>query len=553
MKKFMKKFITLSLVLTMAVSGFAACSSNDGGSSGGASSSKAESSASAEDSSKAEDDKDTSEEDSGTAEDGSPEVEPVDYEISILTVSHDGTIISPDHPNFKTLKDHTGYDVKLEYILNASYAEQISTRLAGGDLPGLVVITGNSGPVVTAAKAGAFWDITDEYKNYPNLAQANEDIMKNISIEGRYYGIYRERVIGRAGMSYRSDWLENLGLEEPKTMDEFYDVLHAMTYDDPDGNGADDTYGMTWCVYLGPFENLAVMHGAPNYWGIDEENKLYPWFESEKYIDAMNFSKKLYDEGLINKDFAALQTGEWTNDFATGKSGFHIDVVDQGNRMAVSMKDNGFMTQEQVDDGEIVWVMGGVENADGDRFMLPTTGNAGYVAISTSGAKTEEDRDHYLTFMDRCNDKVGQNILAWGTEGVTYDFDEDGFMVPYTPEEIVERSGAGMENTAGWNQFGMNTVPDQMYPRKDNVREQRQREINEENLNYVVHNPTLPLTSDTYTAKASSLELIISDATINYITGKIDLDGFKAETQRWYDDGGQESLEEFQASYDSIN
>jgi putative aldouronate transport system substrate-binding protein len=42
----------------------------------------------------------------------------------------------------------------------------------------------------------------------------------------------------------RQDWLDNLGLEVPKTLDELEDCLYAFTFDDPDGNGVDDTYGL---------------------------------------------------------------------------------------------------------------------------------------------------------------------------------------------------------------------------------------------------------------------------------------------------------------------
>ena len=41
----------------------------------------------------------------------------------------------------------------------------------------------------------------------------------------------------------RKDWLDNLNLEIPKTLDELEECLYAFTNDDPDGNGVDDTYG----------------------------------------------------------------------------------------------------------------------------------------------------------------------------------------------------------------------------------------------------------------------------------------------------------------------
>ncbi|MBO1722884.1 sugar ABC transporter substrate-binding protein, partial [Extibacter sp. GGCC_0201] len=43
----------------------------------------------------------------------------------------------------------------------------------------------------------------------------------------------------------RQDWLDNLGLYMPTTAEELLDVMRAFTFDDPDGNGKDDTYGFT--------------------------------------------------------------------------------------------------------------------------------------------------------------------------------------------------------------------------------------------------------------------------------------------------------------------
>ena len=42
----------------------------------------------------------------------------------------------------------------------------------------------------------------------------------------------------------RQDWLDNLNLEVPKTLDELEEVMYAFTNDDPDGNGVKDTYGL---------------------------------------------------------------------------------------------------------------------------------------------------------------------------------------------------------------------------------------------------------------------------------------------------------------------
>ena len=67
----------------------------------------------------------------------------------------------------------------------------------------------------------------------------------------------------------RKDWLDKLGLEQPKTIDDFYNVLKAFKEQDPDGNGANDTYGMIVTDYLdGPLNNIAIWMGAPNQYGL---------------------------------------------------------------------------------------------------------------------------------------------------------------------------------------------------------------------------------------------------------------------------------------------
>ena len=49
----------------------------------------------------------------------------------------------------------------------------------------------------------------------------------------------------RKGLFIRKDWLAKLGLDMPQTWEELYEVCHAFTYNDPDGNGVNDTYGLT--------------------------------------------------------------------------------------------------------------------------------------------------------------------------------------------------------------------------------------------------------------------------------------------------------------------
>ena len=453
-------------------------------------------------------------------------------EISILAITFTGTPAAEDEPTILELEKLSGYNIKIDYLLNSSYEDQLNTRMASGELPALVALTGKTASVISNIRAGAFWDITNYYKNYPNLSEANDIVMNNISVDGRIYGIYRSRALGRNGISYRKDWLLNVGLEEPKTVDDLYNVLYAFTHNDPDQNGKQDTYGMTWCKWFGPLDQLSVAFGAPNKWGEDADGKLIPAFDTPEYMESMKFMKKLYDEGLVNKDFAAMETSDWQTDFKNSISGVFIDVSDQANRFQ-----NYFIDQKQMPD-DLVWIMGMVEGPKGKR-VTPTSGHAGFVAISKSGAPKEADMKDALKFLDITNTKDGQNLLNFGVEGVHYDFNDKG--------EVVVRK-FDQDPKEGLNQF-MTNVTDKLLPIERKPVQQRTVEVQAENIEYCVGNPAEPLTSDTYAEKGAQLDQLISDARVQYVVSQIDEAGFKAAIEQWYTQGGQKIVEEYTAAY----
>jgi putative aldouronate transport system substrate-binding protein len=57
--------------------------------------------------------------------------------------------------------------------------------------------------------------------------------------------VYRGRNPIRAAVMFRQDWLDKLGLKAPGNYRGFVQVAKAFTEQDPDGNGQNDTYGIT--------------------------------------------------------------------------------------------------------------------------------------------------------------------------------------------------------------------------------------------------------------------------------------------------------------------
>jgi len=110
-----------------------------------------------------------------------------------------------------------------------------------------------------------------------------------------------------AVFAIRQDWLDNLGLEAPDTFAEAKEIWRSFTFDDPDGNGKDDTYGfgLTMSPKGGAhLRNLmAFMHAARVSWyQLDEQGRYVPMFNTPDAAFVLNFMKSCYEEGLFGED-----------------------------------------------------------------------------------------------------------------------------------------------------------------------------------------------------------------------------------------------------------
>ena len=93
----------------------------------------------------------------------------------------------------------------------------------------------------------------DEIKKYmPKYSAEMEKLDPNIWQYGLYngknWGVPKVFLEGATGLlpAYNSNWLKKVGYTEPpKTLEQLEDVLTKFAKNDPDGNGKNDTYGMT--------------------------------------------------------------------------------------------------------------------------------------------------------------------------------------------------------------------------------------------------------------------------------------------------------------------
>lgn len=533
-RKSLTKVFALSLASVMALS-MAACGNNSSSNSGSSAAASSEAGSSA----------------AASSEEAKAETPAERQTLTVMTIDFNaGASNTGDYAEqiIQTIDDYCNVDLQIEWILSDVTEEKTSLAMSNPSTMPMIMtwsgaITGN---VVNYAKAGAFVDLNDyiwDSEKYPNLSQMNKNVAETLSVDGKLIAIPRTRDIGRYGLSYRQDWADKLGIEEPKTVEDVYNMLYAFTYNDPDGNGKNDTYGMEMTSYTGPFDIVQTWFGVGNGW-IEQDGQLIPVHQQAEYKEALDWLRKVYQDGLMPADWAVRTTDTWSNGCKTGESGVYIDVMDGGRRIWDYFNTEATFTPSVVnpDEAASMNLLGAINGK-----TLATSGYNGYFTLSASTCDTPEKVEAALNFLDKLNDNDMRLLTEYGIEGVNYEVDENGYMVRLDTDDT-----ALTNNYAGLNQM-LAYIP-RYTPTpsvETNERSARQNEVYVENEACAVFNPALSYlaNSATYSDVGATLDEIIKQARTQYICGEIDEAGLQAAADAWLAQGGQQIMDEVNEQY----
>lgn len=214
----------------------------------------------------------------------------------------------------------------IEWVPAADLATKFDLVLSSGSLPDIFWGEDVSRPtLVSAEKQGAFWDLTPifgDFSKYPNLKNnMTPNVFKMASVDGKYYGIPRNRPQIDQGLKIRKDWLEKLNMEMPKNLDEFHNYLKAAV---SQKLGGPDTTGIPTLTY---FENVLVGgFGAYDIQKNSEGNPIY-WMLNDGYTDSAEYLRQLYSEGLMPKEYFTLTYSDFQGFFTTGRAAAYVENI----------------------------------------------------------------------------------------------------------------------------------------------------------------------------------------------------------------------------------
>lgn len=248
--------------------------------------------------------------------------------------------------NLKYTKDmEAATNIKLDYKWYAADTEddaeqKKNTAIASGDIPDFMLV--KSAQLSLLAKS----DMINKDLKPIFDAYASETLKKwtyaegDAAMDSATYGgkliaipLVDSSIDGAPFLWIRKDWLDNLGMSVPTTMDELYAVMKAFKENDPDGDGENDTVGMSLhknFLTMATSDAVGVFNGFgayPTAWIDDGNGGLMYGSVAPENKDALAFLKKAYDEGLIEADFSVKDDTKTTELIAGGKTGIQYGAM----------------------------------------------------------------------------------------------------------------------------------------------------------------------------------------------------------------------------------
>lgn len=359
---------------------------------------------------------------------------------------------------YKELEKLTGVKVKFEHPPAGEEGDQqFSLMMASNELPDVIEYNWSRVPGGAEAylESGQIVKLNDYLEEYaPNLTKVLDEYpeyRKQISTDdGSIYGFPFLRGVEQDGNKenltfrgpiMRKDWLDNLGLDVPTTIDEWYTVLKAFKTEDPNGNGEDDELPHHLEIQSNVF--LSAWGLTFDFYQVDGEVKYGPYEpEYKEYLETMN---KWYEEGLIDPEYVVTDGDLLDANITTSKTGSWYGFVAGGMGKYLDLMNDD-------PDFELV----GAPYPTLNKGDLPAAGHqtTEFEGIAATITKDNEHIEETVKWLDQGYSEEGHMLFNWGVEGESYEM-VDGEplfteLITDNPEGLPFQEAEALYTRAGW-------------------------------------------------------------------------------------------------------
>lgn len=229
---------------------------------------------------------------------------------------------------------------KFEANDGTDYNQKVSMAIVSGEIPDIMVVPDYS-TLQQLYENDLIADLTEAYNNTASdrIKEIYDSyggrVLENAKFDGKLMAIPTTEISHGPGVLWlRKDWMDKLGLKEPKTLEDVENIITQFIEKDPGGNGPGKTVGLVVDnenvagISGGQYSlnNIFSLYGAyPKQWIDDGSgNAVYGSIQPEMK-PALTKIADMYKKGLIDRQLA-VRTGDDRKALLTGgKSGSFLD------------------------------------------------------------------------------------------------------------------------------------------------------------------------------------------------------------------------------------
>ena len=343
-------------------------------------------------------------------------------------------VLMPEHASFP-VQDYadslflqhitklTGVKLDLMVVPDAgnAYRERLNIMLNSNDIPEVIWSSIDDNLINSLAVRGAFTAYTDNLNIAPNIRQTLADhpaIIKNFAASNGKLYVMPRLTLNTMTEIYlgREDLMNRLNLQQPNTYDDLYNVLKAFKTNFPDMR-----------IFINRNGTEHIINRLAYSWGGGYEPATYGFYydkasdrfvygpSSSGFLDMVTWLKKLYDEKLLDADYALMTTAQWEEAFANERAAFSIDFIARVETINNAYINRGSSARVAALNPPAVSA-----NRRGILGRSTTMANSGIVVSARA-----RDVQAAVKFVDWIYGPEGRYVALYGIEGETYTVDQN--------------------------------------------------------------------------------------------------------------------------------
>lgn len=216
-------------------------------------------------------------------------------------------------PRLKEIREATGCTIVFDEVSMTGASEQFNLKMASGDMDDIIqaadYYVGGLGAAYADEVIIDLSDIIEE--NAPIyydllMNHTNQATIDTVLTDGMHLSMntLKDESVSDMGLVIRGDWLDELNMDVPETLDEFTDVLYAIH----------DKYNCAQTLYVTNTGEIPYMDGVygVSMFKVSGATDIAPYVDngtvksgivSDEYREFVEYARQLIADGIIYKDF----------------------------------------------------------------------------------------------------------------------------------------------------------------------------------------------------------------------------------------------------------